>query len=699
MGPGSDHRRMWVLSPPPNRPPQGSDNRLRSKPSYDLLLEIDTVTGAILQRLVIEGCKDGHDVVRVGNDRAFVVDTRHGHIIEISIPASSHPYTETSIRAGASSVVAVQKGERYVDIIKRHTGFIRGDHVNNVAIHPQLLISNLHGKEGLAWRNDNLRAVGPSPSRLSALDRSIPTEHGRELTAELDGFGPVQNVGTWCHGIAFWEDTSVSPSQIKLISLDSKSGTAVSVILSGPNAGFREVLWTPDEDHPVLVPPKGVANAYNNGAKIFSKGLAVQGGVAYFGVSYARTPPLRQTVPESLLVAVDLAEKKELWTRTVRSNGLIQQILTKSSIGDVQLPRDVSSVELTYHGAAGGQMVEICDDIISEQAGTGSDVDYEKICALAYDDTKAMCPQAQANSFCCACRGGQRSKAPLVSGVLDKEIMNIEEEVNATVTFIQHSRCLNTEGRTKHLPLEYMNNGVNGRLRSIESINSDLKFIVKHLCHLNVEALTKRMLDLGDEGFSKEFQLKNGNSFRGVQENIKRSVSSINLVFSSKSTDVVYHFPWLSDWLPMLEELILRPLQIPINQIIRMQFANMPEGSDIAFHQDKNTWVVTGHRVHVPIITHPDIFFLTKVKSPLKDHSELLRIKSNAGEAYEFNNAMTHGVHNLGSRRVHLIIDWVESPIDDKELIKVNPGEVCIMKGQILLCSPPDEAKNAKEEL
>ena len=81
MGPGSDHRRMWVLSPPPNRPPQGSDNRLRSKPSYDLLLEIDTVTGAILQRLVIEGCKDGHDVVRVGNDRAFVVDTRHEYYV------------------------------------------------------------------------------------------------------------------------------------------------------------------------------------------------------------------------------------------------------------------------------------------------------------------------------------------------------------------------------------------------------------------------------------------------------------------------------------------------------------------------------------------------------------------------------------------------------------------------------------------
>ena len=64
---------------------------------------------------------------------------------------------------------------------------------------------------------------------------------------EKDGFKSVQNVGRWCHAIAFWEDKSSSPSQIKLISLDSKSGTAVSVVLTGPNEGEREVLWEPDE--------------------------------------------------------------------------------------------------------------------------------------------------------------------------------------------------------------------------------------------------------------------------------------------------------------------------------------------------------------------------------------------------------------------------------------------------------------------
>jgi len=698
MAPGSDNRRMWVLNSP-----QIQKTYDTISAEWEQLLELDTVTGDILQTLIIEDCIDGHDVVRIagdGRDSAFVVDTRHGHIVEIALPASSQPFTESSIRAGAS---VVQK-MGYVDIIKRHTGFTRADHVNNVAIHPQLLISNLHGKDAIVRRH---AGVGPSPTRLSALDRLLSTEDGRELTAELDGFESVQNVGTWCHGIAFWEDTTTSPtSQIKLISLDSKHGTLVSVVLSGPNAGFREVLWAPDEDHPVLVPPKGVANRHKNGAKIFSKGLAVQGGVAYFGVSYARAPQLRQSVPESLLVAVDLAGKNELWVRTVRSNGLINQILTKSSIGEVQLPPDVSSVELTYHGCF-GQMVEMCEDLAPEQASLArksSDVDHQKMCAMAQYDAKATCGQDLARILCCACNGGKKSRAPLMSGVLDMEIMKIEEEVNATATFIKHNRCLDVEGHTKHLPLVYKRGGSDGRRRFIATIADDLNYIVKHLCHLNIEPLQKRVMELGDMGFTKEFQLQNGNSVviaPGVVEKIKRDVTSITLIFSSKMGDKIYHMPWLNDWLPMLEKYVLGPLGVPANQIIRMQFANMPQGSDIDFHLDKNAWVGSSHRVHVPIITHPDVFFLTQTKSPGEDDRELLRIKANVGEAYEFNNAMPHAVHNLGPSRVHLIIDWVHSPIDVNTLINVKPGEICNNSrgNKTLRCAPSDDSKIMKEEL
>eukprot|EP00586_Coscinodiscus_wailesii_P017754 CAMPEP_0172507696 /NCGR_PEP_ID=MMETSP1066-20121228/205733_1 /TAXON_ID=671091 /ORGANISM="Coscinodiscus wailesii, Strain CCMP2513" /LENGTH=214 /DNA_ID=CAMNT_0013285341 /DNA_START=25 /DNA_END=666 /DNA_ORIENTATION=- len=91
MGIGSEDeqgkgRRMWLLYSPSQQ--------------QDVLLELDTVTGEILQQLVILGCIDGHDAIRVDN-RAFIVDTRHGDIVEISIPPSSPPYTEASIRGGA----------------------------------------------------------------------------------------------------------------------------------------------------------------------------------------------------------------------------------------------------------------------------------------------------------------------------------------------------------------------------------------------------------------------------------------------------------------------------------------------------------------------------------------------------------------------------------------------------------------------
>jgi len=655
-------RRMWLLHSPFR--------------DVDQLLELDTVTGEILQRLVIEECIDGHDAVRVGNDRVFIVDTRHGDIIEIAIPPSSHPYTQSSIEAGAE----VLKEEGYVNIVKRHGGFTRADHVNNVAVHPDLLLSNLHGKG--AMKKSVREGVASSPTRLTALDRTVPEAEGRELDSDRDGFESIQNVGNWCHGIAFWEDDTdaSSPSQIKLISLDSKSGTAVSVVLVGPNVGTREVLWEPDEDrYPILRPPEGVARAYNNGAKVFSKGLAVQGGVAYFGVSYARAPLLRATVPETLLVAVDLKTKKELWGRVVQSNGLINQILTKSYLGHVQLPDEISSLELIHHGG-GGKLVDFCEDIVLENEENAAR--SEVMCKTAYVDP-TECHEPNARALCCACRGGARREEPLLAGKLDREVMKIEDFVNATVTFVPNHQCRDKDGLTKRLPLEMK---TRSNIPTITDIDRDLNYIVKHLCNINVEPIQKLVADMGDEGFTIEYQHNGNNAVitnRQVMDRFKPGCNAITLIFSSKRADKVYHFPWLNEWLPMLRELVLEPLGIPLNQIMRMQLANMPRGSDIRFHSDRNAWVQTAHRTHIPIITHPDIFFLAEMRHRKDEDHAILRIKSHAGEVYEFNNAKGHAVRNVGPSRVHLIIDWVEDALYDEEkgdvekLVKLRPSEVC----------------------
>ena len=61
---------------------------------------------------------------------------------------------------------------------------------------------------------------------------------------------------------------------------------------------------------------------------VFSKGLTVQGDVAYFGLSGARRPVDRTKNFSTLLVAFDLATKSELWVRTIDSKGLVNQVVS-----------------------------------------------------------------------------------------------------------------------------------------------------------------------------------------------------------------------------------------------------------------------------------------------------------------------------------------------------------------------------------
>jgi len=262
-----------------------------------------------------------------------------------------------------------------------------------------------------------------------------------------------------------------------------------------------------------------------------------------------------------------------------------------------------------------------------------------------------------------------------------------------TSTFVPTHQCLDNEGLTKRVPLSEKKYD---RLDSFSNIYKDEYRIVKHLCNLNVEPVQKTLLDLGsDVIFDDALQLKKGNSIVSGRNHIinrfKPGCVSIQFIFSSKDANIVYHFPWFDDWLPMLQETVLRPLGIPVNSIIRMMLADMPSGSSINFHRDRNQWVKRAHRVHIPIITHPDIFFLTRLLSS----QETMRIKSGVGEAYEFNNNVPHAVRNIGGTRVHLIIDWIEDAFDAEgdlkyTLVKVPPGQSCDQGNyNELRCHPP----------
>jgi len=358
----------------------------------------------------------------------------------------------------------------------------------------------------------------------------------------------------------------------------------------------------------------------------------------------------------------------------------------KSCVGDAQLPTNISSVELTYHGV-GERQVNVCEDLV-EDIGLGSSLppngdDSEEMCKLAYKDP-LVCHKHQAKTLCCACKGEKGFTSPSMAGSLDKEVMKIEDNVNATATFVKHHQCKDKNGLTNFIPLE-MKTLPNSA--TITSIDKDLDNMVKYICNVNVKPIQELVLGLGDAGFTTEYQYENNNALimnGHIIDKFKPGCQSIYFVFSSKRADKVYHFPWLDEWLPIIQEHILQPLGIPLNQVLRMHLASMPKGSDIKFHVDKNAWVRLAHRVHVPIITHPDVFFLAQTTRWVDKGNQILRIKSNAGEVYEFNNGKGHAVHNIGPNRVHLIIDWVEKAMyDEREndmdaLTKLRPRDKCI---------------------
>lgn len=677
--PGTEERRMWLL----NTTPQNTD----------YLLELDTITGETLQTLLIPGSRDGHDLVRV-SDKIFMVDTFNGHVIEMEIPVSAPPYNNDKSIKKANAKKLRKEGE--VNIIKRHTGFTRRDHINNVAVHPSLLISNLHG--GQVKPNNRRNQMG-SQTRLSALDRSISSAEGRELNMEQDNFQSITNVGTMCHGIAFWSPNS-KEKIVKLISLDSKEGTLVSVDLTGPSKFTkREVLWVPDETHPVLIPPPNASQVYKgNGSKIFSKGLAVQGDVAYFGVSYARAPALRANVPESLLVAYNLQENKVMWERVVKSNGLINQIVTRGHLGwEMRLSEEVEQTEIeevkkkiipsnhlqiTHHHPTDNPPPPIFCENTKRQDCT------------IFEESPENCLRNKVKAtYCCACQGG-----------------GVQSTFHSTITFAQDeenkSSCREANtGKTKKISLHNKRSLEKFTDSSSDSDIEDVDRIVKYLCTLNVQPVINKLNEMGnlDEIFHTESQLSSGNAVlveRMADKYIKPGVKSIQFIFSSHHGDVIYHFPLLSEWKMILEEYILNPLGIQMDSIIRMGFANMQNGSTINLHSDRNKWVKKAHRIHIPIITHSDVYFMSHYHQ-----GNTTRIKSEAGQVFEFNNAFGHSVRNLGDSRIHLILDWIERPIELHEgsterFIQLKPRQKCRKnkKDNLLICDDGDD-EEVKDEL
>jgi hypothetical protein len=93
-------------------------------------------------------------------------------------------------------------------------------------------------------------------------------------------------------------------------------------------------------------------------------------------------------------------------------------------------------------------------------------------------------------------------------------------------------------------------------------------------------------------------------------------------------------------------------------------------GVIIPVHHDTGHWVKHTHRVHVPIITGPELEFLVGPNDQSMQSYDV-----SEGRIIELNNQAKHAVtNNLSFYRVHLIFDYVEDfPITRYTL---QPGQI-----------------------
>jgi len=103
----------------------------------------------------------------------------------------------------------------------------------------------------------------------------------------------------------------------------------------------------------------------------------------------------------------------------------------------------------------------------------------------------------------------------------------------------------------------------------------------------------------------------------------------------------------------------------PGGVIIRAMAAKLLPNGLISPHIDKHPSFVSGHRIHLPIVTNPKVRFMIGGQP-----ANLL-----VGKAYEINNQQRHSVMNKGGEgRVNFIFDYVPASEIARKGLELTPA-------------------------
>jgi hypothetical protein len=138
------------------------------------------------------------------------------------------------------------------------------------------------------------------------------------------------------------------------------------------------------------------------------------------------------------------------------------------------------------------------------------------------------------------------------------------------------------------------------------------------LRHVNIAPLVAELSARAREGLWDVDRAAASNAVLvGREDNMARykpGVQTVHFIFSDNAATQCYFFPWWSAWKPHVLPVICEVLGwygIPEGEcegrIVRLQLARMGPGGAILKHSDTGRWASGLHRIHVPLITNPEV--------------------------------------------------------------------------------------------
>lgn len=173
---------------------------------------------------------------------------------------------------------------------------------------------------------------------------------------------------------------------------------------------------------------------------------------------------------------------------------------------------------------------------------------------------------------------------------------------------------------------------------------------IRILGELDIAELKNKVLELPNSIWAEQNKVK-PNKF-GVLDQTEHIV--FRFINSFKDHRLYSDKAIWEDWKPVIQPILeaaTKAYGYQQAEYPRIMLAKLPAGESIKPHIDRSPAAQFPHKIHLPILTNDETFFI------LEDE----KFKMNEGVLYEVNNRIKHSVVNNGSEdRIHLIFELFE---------------------------------------